>query len=667
MLLRKIKFHDFRQFYGDQEIDFTIEDGKNTVVVLGDITSGKSTLILSFIWCLYGKNKFNRKLDILNKKRESYMSSMDKEEAWVEVEFEDSGKIYVIKRTQSFTMQPNGTLLQDKDTSVDMIYTGNDGQTSKVSSRLEINRQISSILPEELSSYFFFEGEKDNNLEQKDLKQAVKTLMGMDVYENALKHLYGTTSNNPSKNSVIGYYREKQKEASSEDAQAKYDEIEHLAGEIEKLNKDVQEIKSQIDEYEAKSKEVDEKRRKAEPTKELQNRLDDIKKNIVSRKDDLECDQKDFISEFGDKSVNIFIAPFITNAKEKLKEMKIDDKGLEGLTSVTIKGLLKRKKCLCGTDLFEGSPAYRSVSSYLDYVPPKSIGSVVNELSSELDSRLFLSENATEKLEGKYSRVLKYRDEINELQKEEKLIKEKLKEIEKENGNPDIVLLNETYNNCQSRIKDLTYQQVRKRVDIEQKKSQKEKAEKEYAMLKAKKGEALKYEIYYKYACALYERFKKNYEKYEKDMKEKLTEYIIEMFNSIYAGKRELEIDDKYQIALKYNGKLADESGGLRVIKYFSFVGGLAKLAADTMRKSSNDEKLGEVYPLVLDAAFSNTDEGHTERIARELSKNTSQLVLAIKKSDWSYAKAGVAGRIASVYELEKIDEIETQIKKVSD
>jgi DNA sulfur modification protein DndD len=70
MLLKKIKYHNFRPFIGDQEIVLTPdnESGKNVIVVLGNNTFGKSTFVLSFIWCLYGESRFSRKDDILKLK-----------------------------------------------------------------------------------------------------------------------------------------------------------------------------------------------------------------------------------------------------------------------------------------------------------------------------------------------------------------------------------------------------------------------------------------------------------------------------------------------------------------------------------------------------------------------------------------------------------------------
>ena len=94
MLLKRIKYHNFRPFIGDQEIVLTPDDNedKNVVVILGNNTFGKSTFVLSFIWCLYGESRFSRKDDILNKKIEAQMKFGQQESAIVEVEFEDESE-----------------------------------------------------------------------------------------------------------------------------------------------------------------------------------------------------------------------------------------------------------------------------------------------------------------------------------------------------------------------------------------------------------------------------------------------------------------------------------------------------------------------------------------------------------------------------------------------
>ncbi len=194
MLLKSISYQDFRPFKGNQTIDLTSKskDDNNTVtVIIGNNTYGKSTFVLSFIWCLYGESRFNRPNDILNKKVEMALEKDESAVAWVEVVFEDGGKEYTMRRTQEFRKTEKS--LKASDSVASLVYTGSDGQTHKVGPmQHDINLAIKSILPQDLSSFFFFEGEKDNEIRKKDLGKSVRTLLGLEAFDNMRSHLYGS-------------------------------------------------------------------------------------------------------------------------------------------------------------------------------------------------------------------------------------------------------------------------------------------------------------------------------------------------------------------------------------------------------------------------------------------------------------------------------------------
>ena len=160
MLLKSVKYHNFRPFIGDQRIDLTATSENpdaNVIVVLGDNTFGKSTFVLSFIWCLYGESRFSRPNDILNKKIELALpkDSKTKGVAYVEVEFEDDGKDYTMRRTQEFTRNEKG-VLKASDSVAELTYVTAGGETMKIGPfQNDINLAIKEILPLDLSSFFF--------------------------------------------------------------------------------------------------------------------------------------------------------------------------------------------------------------------------------------------------------------------------------------------------------------------------------------------------------------------------------------------------------------------------------------------------------------------------------------------------------------------------------
>ena len=58
MLIKNIRMKNFRQFKGDQKLEFACDYEKNVTVLLGDNTFGKTTILQAFNWCLYDVAEF---------------------------------------------------------------------------------------------------------------------------------------------------------------------------------------------------------------------------------------------------------------------------------------------------------------------------------------------------------------------------------------------------------------------------------------------------------------------------------------------------------------------------------------------------------------------------------------------------------------------------------
>lgn len=668
MLLKKIKYHNFRPFIGDQEIVLTPdnESGKNVIVVLGNNTFGKSTFVLSFIWCLYGESRFSRKDDILNKKVEAEMKFGQQEYAMVEVEFEDDNKYYTMTRTQQFTKGQNGCLNSDKSFAK-LTYVTEKGETKSLgSSQATINEVISAILPKDLSSFFFFEGEKNNEITRKDLGTSVRTLLGLEAFEKMRMHLFGSaTQSSPSPSSVMGYYFEKQNDVSNDKAKAEYSKAVAAKEAIEQIDIRIDEINTNISSYERSIEEINEILRQAAPSKELQKRRDTIARDLKYEEEELVANNKKILSLFSRSSLPLLIIPFLKKVSARLDEMDIADKGIKGIEATAIKELLMRGECLCGTDLKPGTLAYKNVEKYIDYIPPKAVGTLVREMQDCITANDENAKNFINDFEELYKRIQKNKCRISTLEIEDKEVLSEIAAI----GNVNTANAEENLSRYKRMISELRDELSRKISEKTRRESERETAENNFNMYRSKSEKAKEYQLYYKYAQAMYYWVNKQYSEKETQMRTRLNKYVTELFDNIYSGNRDIYIDDKYNINITVNGEIVDDTGGLRVIQYFAYVGGLVKLAYEVMQErtdeNGNAQELGEQYPLVLDAAFSHADQTHTQNIARELANATSQLIFAVMEKDWLYAKTGLVGKVSRIYELNKIDETEVQIVEV--
>ena len=119
----------------------------------------------------------------------------------------------------------------------------------------------------------------------------------------------------------------------------------------------------------------------------------------------------------------------------------------------------------------------------------------------------------------------------------------------------------------------------------------------------------------------------------------------------MYHGERSIIIDDKYRV--KYADITTEESDGLKAVKSFAFIASLVSMAKDKILDDA-DIKLGQVYPLVMDAPFSNVDEIHIDNICKILPKTANQVVMAVMQKDWEYASTNLNAYVGKSYKIEK-------------
>lgn len=662
MLLKLIEFNDFRPFIGNQKIDFECSSDKNVIVVLGNNTHGKSTLILSFLWCFYGESKFLRPLDILNQTVEGQMKPNDRKAASVKVELEHEGIEYTIKRDQFFTMSYEDKLIASESV-LRMTYIDENGETKPCgSTKKELFDAMNAIVPKDLMPYFFFEGEKDNNISTKSIGKAVKSLLGLDTLSKARLHLRGDTQKVSTK-SVMGVFESLQNESDNTKASNEYQRKVDAETGLQSATDRKTEIETQIDNYELKIDEINEILRNNAPTRDLQKRRDSIAVDIAQEHRELENTINRYIKNFNNNSLSLFSIPLFNKVKSKLSQMDLDDKsGIKGIEGPAIKELLRRGECLCGTDLKEGSIAYKTIEKYINILPPVNISESIREMFDlmskfEEDGADFINTYRQD-----YRDIQFCINKINTLEREETSLLSELSKTTQINDKQ----YEDDLRTYKKRLSDLRNEKEECISTITTLNNTIETATNNYNMYKSKSEKNKENQLYFEYAEAIYNWINDDYSIKESSLRTRLNAAVTELFNNMYSGKREVEIDSNYNMTVKVDGKPLALTGGLNIIQYFSFVGGLVKLAREVMNERNGDTEIyGEEYPLVLDAAFSHADDGHVETISKELSTVTNQLIFAVMQKDWNYVEDGIKDKICRVYSLNKINEKEIIIEEV--
>jgi len=209
MLLKSLKLINFRQFKGEQSISFSTDKERNVTVILGKNTSGKTTLIQAFNWVLYSKTNFDTKDFLLNLEVANYLRPGESAKVKVELELIHDNIDYIISREQDYYCNFDGSVKPNQAMPI-VQYKLPNGQVEFINKN-DITDTINKILPQDLSNYFFFDGERIGNLGKndkigrKDLANAVKGVLGLYVLDNAINHLsrgYKTSVIGKLKNSI---------------------------------------------------------------------------------------------------------------------------------------------------------------------------------------------------------------------------------------------------------------------------------------------------------------------------------------------------------------------------------------------------------------------------------------------------------------------------------
>lgn len=539
-------------------------------------------------------------------------------------------------------------------------YKQKDGQTESVKA-VQVKNVINNILPQDLSTYFFFDTERVNSIStRKDVAEAVKGLLGLSIMDSAIKHL-GTRA---TKTTVIGKFYGSMDMDGDAKAKEALNRIQAAEEKRRVIAEQKEECESQINHYEGRKGQLDDILRDNQTTATLQKKKEDLERRVKEEQKALDNTTNAYFKEFSQGSLSFFAQPLIVTTTAFLKEVKIDDKGVRDLTKPTIMELIKRGKCICGREICEGNEAYEHLVAELAYVPPESIGNTVRHYKEKLFSfsrpaeRIF--ESLTERYESIYrskTRIQDWEDELIEISSQIKG-KENMRQYETELAD------------VKTRLRELSAKRERLIREDAAQQNDIDRYKKVYDSLVAVSGKNKTTMQLIAYAEQIRDWLSDTYKEKEDTIREDLEAKVNEIFERMYHGHRRVVIDKKYQTSLLTTVAdkeiAAGESEGSNRVKNFAFIAGLVSLAKEKIVTDGTENGFtlsSEPYPLVMDAPFSNADETHTANISKILPEIAEQVIMFVMQKDWNYAQAVMSNRVGVQYQLNKISETCTQLK----
>lgn len=661
MLLESIKLENFRQFRNEY-IEFAQgSDGKNVTIIIGDNGTGKTTFAQAFFWCMYGETEFSDK-NMLNKLVAAEMKPGQESKVQVTLKLTHGNVSYTLMREQTYRKDYSNRINGD-NTVFDIAIKDANGNTSYVKKTL-CEGEVKSILPKELSRYFFFDGEriekmsKDISTGKKatDFAEAVKGLLGLNAMFSAIQHF------NPRiKNSVINSYESSYSAGINTKIQEYTRTIEHCKEEIARIDARLEELENQIEQATSRKAEKVEEIKQYAEGEELQRQKEKLLQRIETAKASRSTVIKEISRSFNANMSSFFSASLILRSLNFLSSKDFAGKDIPFMHAKTIEYLLKQKVCICGTHLDEGSVPYNKVKELIDFLPPQSISTTISDFKKESKRRANSRQDLFSDVRDKLAVISKQDEDLIELNDDLHAIEGKLSGGDVRGKvraiNSEIQLCDQTIKKSQTErdqllIKKGGFEKEAGRADTERR---------NLTLLDDKNK---KIEIYKAYAERIYKELQAVYVSSEAEIRRKLETTINEIFKTIYEGGLSLTIDEKYHISVyadDYDGDV-ETSTAQSISVIFAFITGIIKMARENRNATDEDAKLlsSEPYPLVMDAPLSAFDKRRIKTVCESLPNSAEQVIIFIKDTDGELAEEYMGDKIGSRHHFDKKNEFET-------
>lgn len=660
MLLRNMSLSNFRQFNGTQSISFSIDSERNVTVIMGENGSGKTTLAQAFTWCLYGDTDFDDQ-NVLNKVVAQNIGPNGEAMVQVKLAMTHLGTDYVLTREQKYTTDSTGNLKRPNNTIFKIQYKNTDGQQDFVKDT-DVDLRMREILPKELSKYFFFDGERIGNMSKeirkgksKEFADAVRSLLGLSAFTEALDHLGGRAQN-----TVIKSY-ENDYSAESDSKIAQYrKEIENYDRRLIEIDSRLAEIDNEEDIASEKAREYDKKIAENKDSETLAERRENLRNKRANLEGSKVSSTAGVIETFNRKGASWMATKMIHDALKELAEADKLDTGIPDIHARTIQFLINRKTCLCGTPIEFGSNAYTELNKVLDYIPPKSIGTLIGQFVRECELKSKGSSDAFVDVATKFSVVSEFDSDYAEITDEIETINKKLE------GMLNVGELQKKYTFYSNEVRKLRSERnglLEEKGSIDTKK---ERCETNINELVLKDENNRRLARFKAYATYMYRYLYSVYSEKEAEVRQDLEKTVNKIFKEIYNGGFSLTLDEKYNIQIQvddfegYSGDV-ETSTAQSISVIFAFIAGVIKMA----REDNSDENsmlMTEAYPLVMDAPLSAFDKTRIKTVCEALPKVAEQVIIFIKDTDGEIAETNMGTKVGVRYLFDKKNEFETEL-----
>lgn len=269
MYIKEIELNNFRIYKGFNKIPLLPTDDKNIIVISGKNGFGKTTFLMSLVWCLYGKQM--EKVDELYEKEikdkgnyTKYISNSLNRKALEEgdTEFSVSVTFSGVKipdvTCNEVTIKRSYNIVSNSSDRVEVLIDGYQNQLiedlTKENQKGEEIFIRDFILPIEIAKFFFFDAEKivslaeiNSSNQRRQLSKAYSEVLGIQKYEDLKANLEEKQDD---------YRKRSAKPEEKEELNQLHTDIENAKIEIERLSYNIDDLKHERNQKEKEAEDI---------------------------------------------------------------------------------------------------------------------------------------------------------------------------------------------------------------------------------------------------------------------------------------------------------------------------------------------------------------------------------------------------------------------------
>lgn len=652
MILLELQLNNFRQFYGQTPpVKFATGQG-NVTVLYGSNGAGKTAVLNSFTWAMYDSvsKGFLFEDQIINKRaiRESTPGATI--DAWVQIKFEHLGRQYLLKKLVQAVKGDDGDLVSKGPPLTTLMWAAEDGKWKVETNTADV---IGRVLPRDLHTYFFFDGERIERIvqpsgeEQNDIANATKKLLGLEVIERAVRHLGAARKTLEKELEQVG-------DAATKEILQRKAGIEEELAKVEARSD--QATKNLVGQRE-RQKELKLRLSKLDEVKVDQQRREQLETDLERATDTMTAAKSQLSALLNADAYKAFLSGPSQNFLDLIESLRAKGELPAGIKRQFVDDLLGKYTCICerSLDMNESRSAREAVERWKDKAGLAQVEEKAIRMGGEVRQLRTQQEGFWDQSDAQQRRIAADREEISRIQTELEDIGQRLR-LSPQEGVKDL--------EAQFEATVEAIEQANQEIGSAKNDRRRHEEELRLILLELRKSEQSegKQQLAQRRLQATLDAISRLQESrglFESTFRRTLTEKVRSLFAKISYTPYVPEVTETYALRLLESAggtalPVAASQGENQILS-LAFIGAVIDVARDFTR---NKEKLpgpeASTYPIVMDSPFGSLGSAYRTQVADKITALADQVILMVTPTQWNGEVANaLSSRAGKSYVIE--------------